>query len=388
MAKAEEHWVIGKELSRGGQGKVFCVTRSNGGDENQEFRDIKFLLRQLAGGHIENTDIKNLHRLKDFISKASRIGSDQPDGALKVLLDEREAKNFKTAIGRIQSEIKALQELQHPNLIEMLDHDGDNYSWYVSKFYKRGSLEHNISYWSGDVLRALLAFRGLVMGVDKIHSRKMVHRDIKPGNIFLGDNEELILGDFGLVLKPDAERLTQSGEKVGTTFWMPLWAHPSSEEPDDETFDVFALGKILWALIGGLKSPPYWHFNEGDSNDLQKLFPQNRAIPLVKEFLSKCVVERKERCLPNAGEMLVELEALISKIRKHSRNMLKNDLGPCLFCTNGTYTLISNKDEDGTRELGVTPNAAYSFKIFLCDKCGHVQRFAFPRGGAYPEWRK
>jgi len=60
-----------------------------------------------------------------------------------------------------------------------------------------------------------------------MHEAKLVHRDIKPGNIFIGKDGSFVLGDAGLVFFDDRDKSRLSGtfENVGTRDYMPGWAH-------------------------------------------------------------------------------------------------------------------------------------------------------------------
>ncbi len=95
------------------------------------------------------------------------------------------------------------------------------------------------------------AFRPLVEGVAKLHERGFVHRDIKPQNIFIDANGNLVLGDFGIVFfdDPAHTRLSATFENVGSRDWMPGWAYSVRIEAVKPAFDVFSLGKVLWAMI-------------------------------------------------------------------------------------------------------------------------------------------
>ena len=99
----------------------------------------------------------------------------------------------------------------------MLEIDTD-LSWYVSKFYPNGTLADKIDMFKGNLLEAIKAIRPLVEAVATLHKKGYVHRDIKPQNIFLNSNKDLILGDFGLVYFIDNEhtRISETYENVGS----------------------------------------------------------------------------------------------------------------------------------------------------------------------------
>ena len=143
-------------------------------------------------------------------------------GALKVLHQPEDARNAATAQERIQREIEAMATIVHPNLLTILEADPDA-EWFVSQFHPHGTLAENQHRFAGKFVEALRAFRPLVEGVAELHKQGIVHRDIKPQNVFLDAAGRLILGDFGLVFFTDERHTRISGtiENVGSRDWMP-----------------------------------------------------------------------------------------------------------------------------------------------------------------------
>ena len=126
-----------------------------------------------------------------------------------------------------------------------------------------------------------------------MHSHNIIHRDIKPENIFINSNNEFVLGDFGLVFFNDNKhtRISNTFSNVGSRDWMPGWAMSKRIEDVNPSFDVFALGKIIWTIISGIPVLPLWYFKEKEHN-LEVLFPNKREMKLVNLLLNKCIVEK------------------------------------------------------------------------------------------------
>jgi len=86
----------------------------------------------------------------------------------------------------------------------------------VTQYYPMGSLDQHLDRWRGRPIEALEALRPLVETVAELHGQGLVHRDIKPHNVFLSDRG-LVLGDFGLVFfsGADSSRVSATYENVG-----------------------------------------------------------------------------------------------------------------------------------------------------------------------------
>jgi eukaryotic-like serine/threonine-protein kinase len=155
---------------------------------------------------------------------------------------------------RFVREARVAREIQSRHLVPILElDDSDEATYLVMPFYAGGSLR--------DLLRArgrldidetidLAAQVG--RGLDALHERGIVHRDVKPSNI-LFDDGLAALTDFGLARGVDWTRLTRDGQVVGT----PQYLAPELIEGGEATpaSDVYALGCVLYECLAG--RPPF-----------------------------------------------------------------------------------------------------------------------------------
>lgn len=161
---------------------------------------------------------------------------------------------------RFMREARVAASIRHPNVVDVYDvvQDGDNV------FMVMELLE-------GEPLTAVLrrgdtpAFEliGLLIeamrGVSAAHRKQVIHRDIKPDNIFLArvpDRAQLVpkVVDFGIskIEEPDAQRLTQSNTPMGTPLYM-SYEQLEARRDVDARADVYAFGVIVYeALTGAL----------------------------------------------------------------------------------------------------------------------------------------
>ena len=386
-----QRWEIIEPLGEGGQGKVYRVRDKRSFDLERNIGPrVKRGIERLCVRTHRFDDVKqDFEMLRGAILDLIGAENASHHGALKVLHEPDRARNPATAESRIALEIKAMTQCEHPNLLRILDVDEQS-KWFVSQYYPSGTLASHVGMFRGDFLKALLAFRPLVEAVAEVHKKRLVHRDIKPQNIFLDSEGRLILGDFGIVFFQDAghTRISESFENVGSRDWMPFWATTMRIDKVGSQFDVHSLGKVLWSMVSGLPLLRGWYFNDPDYPmfNVEKLFPGSNAIMLANPFFQKCIVEKEKDCIADAGALLVEVDRTLCIIENNGELLADDVERRCKVCGIGHYGLVVNRVGTATRNFGFQPGGSRSFKIFTCDHCGHVQLFAFGGRQDPPAW--
>ncbi|UCE59993.1 MAG: protein kinase [Phycisphaerales bacterium] len=306
-------WLVEKPLGKGGQGEVFLVRYMPKARFDGLVDDFYRIHRECAKSMNPNREQDKktfVHTLFD----AFQFFGDARLGALKRLHPPELAKNPDTAKARFAQELDAVMKVQHPALVEILDvHEG--HDWFVMEYHSLGSLSSRRERYVGDLRGVLRALRPVVDGVAKLHSKNLIHRDIKPDNLFLSDDRRIVLGDFGLVydLAGQGERQTQTYENVGSRDWMPPWAQTTRISDIRPTFDVFTIGKVLWAMVSG-KPVMRLHYFRDPEFDLEKLFPNDDWPQVANRLLGKCVVEHEQDCLRDASELLEGIDKALDEL--------------------------------------------------------------------------
>ena len=379
-----ERWEEIGDIGEGGQGKVIRVF-----DRQKVQLDLSILTEAIAEMTNNRRDVKLHEKIRQGIARIVRAENPVNHGALKILHSPNEARNFEDAEDRLKRELEVMGQADHPNLLKVEDLNLEE-KWFVSKYYSNGTLQDRSDWYTGQVKRALTAIRPVVEGVATLHAGKIVHRDIKPENIFIDENEQLVLGDFGLVFFEDQEHTRLSGtyENVGSSAWMPPWAMYMLIEKVNPSFDVFSLGKTIWSMVSSKSLLPFW-FHQKEAFNLEKMFPDRPEMVLLNDLLNKCIVEDEENCLENAGLLLNEIDSLLSALRLGADPMSDSER-PCRVCGFGKYQLeVNNRDRYSYRNIqnfGFNPAGERAFKVFVCDNCGNVQLFSCQRDSDPPGW--
>ncbi|RLB97725.1 MAG: hypothetical protein DRH90_22930 [Deltaproteobacteria bacterium] len=175
--------------------------------------------------------------------------------------DDEEAE---TMIQRFRREVQAMAQMNHPNVLQVFDHD----SITVNKCDQDTTIEYiAMEYIPGGSLRATMSEEGfypdesavrswiiqyfipVLSGVKALHDYGIVHRDLKPENILM-DHGTPKIADFGLVRSNRLKPVTQSMDIKGSPHYMSP-EHFFDFKRADQRADVYSLGKILFEVIEG-----------------------------------------------------------------------------------------------------------------------------------------
>ncbi len=251
-------------------------------------------------------------------------------------------------LDRFIEEAQTTGLLEHPNIIPVHDigvlQSGELY--YTMKYMGLNNLRvvvHNLRLQNGEgysLVRLLDIFRQICSAVDYAHDMGVIHRDLKPDNVLLGDHGEVIVMDWGIAkfigkeerspFTPRPRRETPANAVVGTPEYMaPEQAMGKAELP---AVDIYALGAILYELL--CLSPPF----EGDK-------PVQTLVKVIKSTPEKPSVRAREFGLNVPGELeQLALQCLrkVPKNRPKSAGELRRRVQEWLEGT---------KDEERARQL-------------------------------------
>jgi serine/threonine-protein kinase len=101
--------------------------------------------------------------------------------------------------------------------------------------------------------QAVAIARAVCHGLEYAHNKGVIHRDIKPGNVWLSGDGTVKVGDFGLALALDLSRLTNEGMMVGTYYYMP--PEQAMGGAITAKADLYSLGAMLYEMVTG--RPPF-----------------------------------------------------------------------------------------------------------------------------------
>jgi tetratricopeptide (TPR) repeat protein len=163
------------------------------------------------------------------------------------------------AVGRerIVREAQAMGRLgTHPNIVSIFDlgeHEGQPYV--VTELMGGGDVEGLLEQEVGPLPleQSLSIAEAVARGLVFAHDKGVIHRDLKPGNVWLTPDGVAKIGDFGLAVALDKSRLTMHGMMVGTVAYMPPEQALGGEVTPQA--DLYSLGAMLYEMVTG--RPPF-----------------------------------------------------------------------------------------------------------------------------------
>lgn len=206
--------------------------------------------------------------------------------ALKVL-HEHMSRNA-TITQRFINEARAAGTIGHRNVVEVthIDQVEGGGPWYlVMKYLEGQTLTQFLAAWNGQVdQRSIVHIVGEALnGLQAAHDRRVIHRDLKPDNLYLtavkNDPYRAIILDFGVAqLGQDSGVKTMSGAVIGTPLYMSPEQHRGA--PIDRRADIWAMAAIVYDMATG-RLPYQGHDEDRGSLTAQEIFLRMMTRPVV-----------------------------------------------------------------------------------------------------------
>ena len=284
-------------------------------------------------------------------------------------------KNTKR-LDRFSREVEIGLTLRHPHIVPVLDYSlvpGEE-SWFVMPFYSVGILAA-VDLASLDIPARLYLFRTIVDAVAFAHDSGVIHRDLKPDNIFLNSEREPFVGDFGLCfLEEGGERFTLLEEGIGPRFYMAPELEDGRVDQVTSATDVYSLGKLLyWLLAGRIFAREKHRYSQYDL----RRNSQDSMPALVYELLDETIVYESRDRLTNGRELLERLTTLIRRVSMNANVVDIAQPQYCTYCGDGKYKIEARPDTEDTavENFGFNNMGDSRWLILVCENCGHVQLF-------------
>jgi serine/threonine protein kinase len=242
------------------------------------------------------------------VFRGKHLGIDRPI-AIKVL--RRELVSNPTLAKRFVREAKAAATLQHPNVVDVLDYgvDADGTAFQVLELLQGESLgEHLARKGTISIATALSLVLPVIHALAVAHTRGVVHRDLKPDNVFLARNVHgrIVpkLLDFGIakLLPKDGGTSSTLSTRAGAAIGTPAYMSPEQARGTADvgtTTDVWAIGVILFECIAG-RIP--FEAETGSILMARIIMEQAPSLATVAPDVPKAIVDAIDRALAAKSE--------------------------------------------------------------------------------------
>jgi len=159
---------------------------------------------------------------------------------------------------RFRREAQAVASLDHPHILPIYEvgESEDGLPFFSMKFAEKGSLSENVASLRDEPRKCVQLMGKVARAVDYAHTRGVLHRDLKPGNILLNDQGEPLVSDFGSAKLRDGNNdLTKSLTTFGTAGFIAPEQADGAAAHFTPAADVYSLGAVLFNVLAG--RPPF-----------------------------------------------------------------------------------------------------------------------------------
>jgi serine/threonine protein kinase len=222
-----------------------------------------------------------------------------------------------TEMLRLRREALVGASVSHRNLVSIYDveENDEGELVIVMEYVEGGTLRDAVAH--GGALpgaEALRILEGAAAGLDAIHAQGIVHRDVKPANVLLGQDGSVKVADLGVAAVADRTRITSSGAVMGSLSYMaPEQLHDTEATP---AIDIYALGAVAYEVLSGQRARREanpvalaYAMDNKPPPDLREAWPQ--APVAAAELLERTMAREPERRPRSAGEFVSRLRAAL-----------------------------------------------------------------------------
>ncbi len=294
--------------------------------------------------------------------------------AIKVLLTRPAEKDdeYETLVRRFHLEARAASKLSHPNTITIYDfgQDEDGLLYIAMEFLDGISLDRVLKQGALTPQRAVRVIMQLCHSLSEAHKKGIVHRDIKPDNIFLinlgGDNDFVKVLDFGVAkLRESSNNNDKTLTKAGMIFGTPKYMSPEQARcmPLDARSDIYAVGVMMYQLLTG--AVPFdaedhvsillMHCSE-PPEPFAKRRPDLQLPPELEAVVFKAMMKDRDARYQSVDEMAAALEMIAAKFQFVANTSMLPIVSGYATSSNPAVTPLHGSYTPPPTQLNTLPN--------------------------------
>jgi eukaryotic-like serine/threonine-protein kinase len=217
-------------------------------------------------------------------------------------------------VERFRREARAAAGLSHPNVVAVFDSGSDDGTHFIVTELVEGETLADRLRRDGPMppADAVAVAVDIARALAAAHTRGLIHRDIKPGNVMLLPDGRVKVVDFGIARAAGSDTLTNTGVVLGSTAY--LSPEQAGGQPVDERADLYSLGCVLYEMLTGhvpfrADTPiatMYRHVNE-DAPPPSTIAP---VQPELEDVVMRCLEKDPKRRFASAAELEAALLAV------------------------------------------------------------------------------
>ncbi|XP_061570075.1 serine/threonine-protein kinase B-raf isoform X1 [Cololabis saira] len=242
-----------------------------------------------------------------------------------------------------KNEVGVLRKTRHVNILLFMGYTTKPQLAIVTQWCEGSSLYHHLHIIETkfEMIKLIDIARQTAQGMDYLHAKSIIHRDLKSNNIFLHEDLTVKIGDFGLAtVKSRWSGSHQFEQLSGSILWMaPEVIRLQDKNPYSFQSDVYAFGIVLYELMSG--ALPYSNINNRDqiifmvgrgylSPDLSKV--RSNCPKAMKRLMAECLKKKREE-RPLFPQILASIELLARSLPKIHRSASEPSLNRAGFQT-------------------------------------------------------
>ncbi|XP_068133945.1 serine/threonine-protein kinase B-raf isoform X2 [Hyperolius riggenbachi] len=242
-----------------------------------------------------------------------------------------------------KNEVGVLRKTRHVNILLFMGYSTKPQLAIVTQWCEGSSLYHHLHIIETkfEMIKLIDIARQTAQGMDYLHAKSIIHRDLKSNNIFLHEDLTVKIGDFGLAtVKSRWSGSHQFEQLSGSILWMaPEVIRMQDKNPYSFQSDVYAFGIVLYELMTG--QLPYQNINNRDqiifmvgrgylSPDLSKV--RSNCPKAMKRLMADCLKKKRDE-RPLFPQILASIELLARSLPKIHRSASEPSLNRAGFQT-------------------------------------------------------